>query len=117
MAIPKYNIKIKANGCWAETWQIKNNGQPFDITGFDFELEVKKAKGFTQPKFLDLKVGSGITIVDASLGKILIEIEPQPEISSPTTYVYDLIMIQNGCPQVLIEGSIEFQPGVSYIGD
>lgn len=116
MATPaKANFKIKANGYWTKVWQIKNAGAPMDITGFDFEIEIKKAKGSRVPKFMDLTVGDGITIVDALEGKIKIDIPPQDAIAATTTYYYDLIAIKDGKPYVWLEGEMIFDPGVSYM--
>lgn len=115
MRVGKANFKIRANGQWTQVWQIRNKGQPMNITGYGFELEVKRQKGANQPKFLNLVVGDGITIVDATQGKIKIDIPPQPQINTPTTYMYDLIAIVNDEPFVWLEGTMAFEPGVSYL--
>lgn len=116
MATPaRANFKIKANGHWTQTWQIKNGGVPMDITGYDFELEVKKNKGSISTKFLNLTMGNGITIADAETGKIQIDIEPQPSLTSQQIFFYDLIAIKDGKPYVWLEGEMTFDPGVSYI--
>lgn len=117
MATPqKANFKLKANGYFTRVWQVKNSGVPADITGFDFELEVKKVKGSASTKFLNLTVGNGITIVDAANGKIQIDIAPQPSLTTTQTYFYDLIAIKDGKPYVWLEGEMVFEPGVSYVG-
>lgn len=117
MANPvKQNFKIKANGYWTQVWQIKNGDVPFDITGYNFELEIKKNRGFASPKFLNLVVGDGITVEDAQTGKIKIEIPPQNSVVGSVTYVYDLIAIKDGKPYVWIEGEMTFEAGVSYVG-
>src|SRR5690606_19708406 len=110
------NFKIKANGYFTRVWQIKNSGVPTDLTGFDFELEVKKIKGSASAKFLNLTIGNGITIVDAINGKIQIDIPPSPSITTTQTYFYDLIAIKDGKPYVWLEGEMTFEPGVSYVG-
>lgn len=116
MATPaRANFKIKANGYWTKVWQITNAGQPFDLTGFDFELEVKKIRGSSGAKFLNLRVGEGITILDPLEGKIQLEIEPQPQVTATQVYYYDLIAIRDGKPYVWLEGEMQFEPGVSYI--
>lgn len=110
----KVNFVIKANGSWIRTWQVKNNAVPFDISNYTFELEVKKKRGAAQAAFLNLTVGNGITIVDAPLGKIKIEIPPNTSITSNETYFYDLIAIVNNKAYVWIEGQMTFEPGTSY---
>lgn len=111
----KANIKIKANGYWTQIWQIKNNSVPLDITDYDFKLDIKKARGKNVTSFLVLEVGSGITIVDALNGKIQLEINEQPMLVTTQDFVYDLIAIKNTKPYVWIEGTITFDPGVTYL--
>lgn len=116
MATPaKANFKIKANGTWIQVWQIKNAGVPFDITGYDFELEIKKTKGATISKFLDLTIGNGITVLDAANGMLQLEIGPQISLTATQVFVYDLIAIKDGKPYVWLEGEMTFEPGVSYV--
>lgn len=110
----KVNFVIKANGSWIRTWQVKNNGVPFNISNYTFELEVKKKRGSAETPFLNLTMGNGITMVDASIGKFQIEIPPNTSIVSNQTYFYDLIAIVNNKAYVWIEGQMTFEPGVSY---
>lgn len=114
MTPAKANFTVKANGYWTKVWQLKNGGQPMDITGFDFELEIKKVRGAGGAKFLNLTVGDGITIINAADGKIQIEIPPQPSITTKQVYFYDLLMVINNKEVVPLEGEITFEPGVSY---
>lgn len=116
MATQKYNIKKHANACWTQTWQIKNKGVPVDLTGIDFEMEFKKKRGPNEPKFLELKIGQGITIVDAVEGIIEVFIGVQDSMTTPSSFVYDLLMIQGTCSQVLVEGTLEISLGVTYAG-
>lgn len=115
MATPaKQDFKIKANSQWTQVWQVQSNGVPIDITDFQFEIEVKKARGHNIAAFIDLSVGNGITILDGPNGQIQIDIPQQPSITTEVTYVYDLIAVIEGLPYCWIEGHITFIPGVSY---
>lgn len=112
----RQNFLIKTNTHWSRTWQILNSGVAFDITGYDFELELRTTKGSSAtPAYLTLSVGDGITIVDEALGKIKVEIEPQTAILTKTDYYYDLIAIASGKPYTWLEGKITFDPGVSFM--
>lgn len=117
MSIKKYNIKKNANACWTQNWQIKNQGVAFDISSCVFEIDFKKKRGPQEPSLLTLKMGDGIDVVDAAEGIIRVFIGIQPNILSNTTYIYDLLMTQGNCSQVLIEGSLEIIPGITYAGD
>ena len=113
----KLNFIIKTNGTWVQVWQVKNAGIPVDITGYTFELEIKKNRGPSiDSRILNLTIGQGITLVDPVQGKLQLEIAPNPAIIKNETYVYDFVATVGGKRYVWLEGQIVLEPGVSYSG-
>lgn len=113
----KANFTLKNNGYWERTWQIQNNGEPFDITDYTFELEIRNGKGQSATRLLQLTTGSGIEIVSPLEGKIKITIPPQPQLTAKQTFYYDLLAIKDSKSYVWLEGTIVFEIGVSFTGE
>ena len=117
MSFPaKANFNIKANGYWEKVWKIYNLGEPMDLSGYSFELEVKITRGKDSPRILNLTMGSGIEVDDPLTGEITVTIPPMPDLKKTKTYAYDFIAIKNSKATVWIQGLMTFDPGVSYYG-
>lgn len=115
MSFPaKANFNIKANGYWEKVWKIYNLGEPMDLSGYTFELEVKAHRGKNSPRLFNLSMGQGIEVDDPLSGEIQVTIPPIPDLKSTKTYAYDFIAIKNDKATVWIQGSMTFDPGVSY---
>lgn len=117
MSIPNHKIVIKANSVWSNNWAITNRKQTFDITGYGFKMELKSIKSPVEPAYLSLSLGNGIELIDPVEGLINLRIDPKPDIIVPTKFYYDLLIIRNNIPQVILEGIIEFLPGTTYVGE
>lgn len=88
------------------TLKESTTGPVIDITGWTWEMQVKKKVGGTA--ILTLTDGDGITVTDATNGELEIDIpSADTESLSPGTYKYDLEYTTGGETTRLLEGDIE----------
>lgn len=76
MSAGELDIILERGGTWRKTLTLYSDDAqsvPIDITGYLFRSKFKTSKDATTAE-IDLSIGSGFTILDASLGKVQIEI-------------------------------------------
>ena len=129
MAAGKHNFKIEQGADFDPIIQYLNPppnpdtdpdtpGAPIDITGFDARMKVKTGSK-TGVAFLDLTIGSGIIILNASLGQFQLQVTAaETDALTEADFLggafYDFEIIEVGGKVIrLIEGTISFSVNVT----
>ncbi len=68
MQIPA-NVTLQAwrNATWTEVFELADGAVPLNLTGWDFDLQVRDQPGQTGTALLNLGLGSGLTSAGADL--------------------------------------------------
>lgn len=115
MAAVEFNIKLQRNADWRRELAIVDDlGDPLDLTGATFKLEVKYREGDPDPPLAT----ANITVVDAPGGIIEAHLSGDqfaavPGANELVNLAYDLIGTQDGDDTALARGYVILTPGVS----
>lgn len=107
-------LSVQRNARYRREWAFTTaDGEPVDLTGATFEMDVKYAADPGEPV-----LGSAtITIADAVAGRITVDLDGAAIDADGAQEVvrlaYDLIAVQGGTRMVLARGPLDLVPGVS----
>lgn len=88
---------------------VSEEGSPMDLTGSQIQLQAKNSFGHI---VIDLKIGSGITLVDAVNGLVRVDSFPVPNIEANLDY--DLQMtFSGGLVRTYLKGKIKIKQDVT----
>lgn len=86
--------------------------QLFNLSGADLRMDIK-AGGVTAQ--LNLRIGSGITVVDAANGWIRLNLSAAQLYGlQPQTYLHDLVAVRAGTRTLMWTGQFVLDAGVTY---
>lgn len=73
--IPELNTLYRGDTFPALSITIRNKdtGAPIDITGWEWDFQIRKEPSRTSPLYYSATLGDGLTIIDAPLGKLQID--------------------------------------------
>jgi hypothetical protein len=110
-------IAVPRNGVYSKRWNIKDEatGEPIDLTGWNFALDIKYAAGDADPP-----LGSGaVTVYDAGEGALNVLVDGTDFAAVPGTHetvrlAYDLVATVAGTGALVIaSGPLLLEPGVT----
>lgn len=98
----QYCFAVKRGNTWnGVTFKVDLNGSSLDLTGASILIQFRKA--YAQPSVLDLTIGSGITILEATAGRF--RLDPRVFTLAPAQYQYEIrITLQSGVIKTWIGG-------------
>lgn len=106
----QYNIKIWRNDTWSQTFAIKSNNIPVDLTGCEVLIEVKKKPGVSVSE-LTLTNTNGVSIIGDDSNMIVLN----KLVDIPAgNYVYDInVTFPSGEVKTYVWGNFFVQEDVS----
>ena len=112
-----YNFpRLKANIPHVRRINLEQKGQPMDVTGYRFEMQIRTAQtpDSTVIATLDQTLG-GLNVVYEN-GNTYLEMKfgPFDDMSVKLDAYYDIIAIKDGVEKIWMEGIMPFEPGVTY---
>ena len=113
MATLQKSFAASRNADWEEDLQFVSGGVPVDLTGAVLAMDVAKASGEKQ---LRLRLGDGITIVDAAAGTARLFV-PRARVFGVVagSYVHDLLLIRGGLVSRIWAGTVTIEQGVTDV--
>jgi hypothetical protein len=115
MAAAYRPIDLQRNETYLRDWVFSDlEGNPIDLTGATFEMDVKYAGGDPGAVLASFD----IVVADAEGGRITISLDATELAAVPgemerVTLAYDLLATQNGTPMAIAAGPLNLLPGVS----
>ena len=86
---------------------LDQNGDPFNITGYTANAQVRKTFTSTSFKTIDVEVGDENGLVSLSMNSYT------TSLLTETRYVYDVLLHSNNVTSRLVEGIIQVNPDVT----
>ena len=113
MATLQKSFAASRNADWEDDLQFVSGGAPVDLTGAVLAMDVAKLTGEKQ---LKLRLGDGLTIVDATAGTARIFVPRARMFGLPAgSYVHDLLIMRGTLVTRIWAGTLTVDEGVTDV--